>query len=583
MLNSSPNTWLPLLSVPASAFAFGLALTVTAPLVLAEPTIEWQLHRNADGTHPDGNEQEMLWLMNRARQNPAEEGRRLAVSSDPDIADAIDYFNVDLEVLQAEFNGYAAKPPAAFDARLYEAALVHTHDQIARDTSDHLHHFDRIDDQGFQYRRVRGNVFSYVDSALYAHAGFNINWGGGDGTGMQEGRGHRQALMSLDGAYTNVGISFVAENNPATNVGPFVVVGNYAEARENGTDHFNRFLVGTVWQDMDGDGDFDGGEGISGITVRPDRGTYYAITSAGGGYAIPIMAEGRYFVSFTGEGVPAATLQTQVGASSILLDYRIDGMPETPTTDLFAALLPSSRSVQVGTWATVFATVINNTASQASDCIIEAPADFAGDFLFNMTDPATNALIGRPMEPAGIATGAAQSVLIALRPSAPIEPTDLFFTYSCRGLSPAVAIRGLTTLQFSASSDPTADLIALATTRNNDGIVSIQGDAGVAAFAVSAVNLGITANILVSADTGSAMPPVDLQICATDPPSGACLAPPANSVTIPIETEATPTFSIFVSAIAPVAFDPAVNRIFVRFTDHDGIIRGSTSVAVRTN
>jgi hypothetical protein len=44
----------------------------------------------------------------------------------------------------------------------------------------------------------------------------------------------------------------------------------------------------------------------------------------------------------------------------------------------------------------------------------------------------------------------------------------------------------------------------------------------------------------------------------------------------------TPTFAIFVSATGLVAFDPAVNRIFVRFKDAGAVTRGSTSVAVRT-
>ena len=78
---------------------------------------------------------------------------------------------------------------------------------------------------------MRGNVFSYADIALYAHAGFNVDWGGNDGTGMQTGRGHRMAIMSIDGDYTNVGLAAVPESErPPPQVGPLVVTGNYAYA-----------------------------------------------------------------------------------------------------------------------------------------------------------------------------------------------------------------------------------------------------------------------------------------------------------------------------------------------------------------
>jgi len=43
-----------------------------------------------------------------------------------------------------------------------------------------------------------------------------------------------------------------------------------------------------------------------------------------------------------------------------------------------------------------------------------------------------------------------------------------------------------------------------------------------------------------------------------------------------------PTCSIFVTATGTVPFDPANNRIVVKFRDAGGIVRGSTSVAVRT-
>ena len=59
------------------------------------------------------------------------------------------------------------------------------------------------------------------------------------------------------------------------------------------------------------------------------------------------------------------------------------------------------------------------------------------------------------------------------------------------------------------------------------------------------------------------------------------LSAPAGSVTTTINANATPTFAIFVQGNGNVPFDPAANRIFVRFSS-GGVTRGSTSVAVRT-
>jgi hypothetical protein len=99
---------------------------------------------------------------------------------------------------------------------------------------------------------------------------------------------------------------------------------------------------------------------------------------------------------------------------------------------------------------------------------------------------------------------------------------------------------------------------------------------------VATINLGADAAITAAANTGAATLPVTLLVCRTNASTGACLAAPAPSVTADIQPNATPTFGIFVIGSAVVADLPGVNRVFVTFTDSAGILRGETSVAVRT-
>ena len=99
---------------------------------------------------------------------------------------------------------------------------------------------------------------------------------------------------------------------------------------------------------------------------------------------------------------------------------------------------------------------------------------------------------------------------------------------------------------------------------------------------MATVNVGASGSITASADTGAASLPVNIFLCQTDPASGQCISGIGPSVTTQINANATPTFGIFVQGNGNVPFDPAANRIFVRFKDGGGVTRGSTSVAVRT-
>lgn len=305
------------------------------------PGTEWVLHRSADGMHPDANEQELLWLMNHARQDPAAEGAWLATSSDPDIAFGRTYFGVDVDLLEQELAAFSPEPPAAFDRRLYEASLAHSLDLIARDAQDHVGQIELVLSSGFEHAGGRFSVFSYADSALNDHAALNIDWGPGDGTGMQPGRGHRLAIM---GDYDNVGLALVPDSSGATSVGPLVFSGAYMYADTGAPDHFGRFLVGTVWGDLNANTRYDAGEGLSGVTVRPNLGAYYAVTSLGGGYAIPITASGSYQVSFTGDSIGSYQRPVSLGADSELLDLVV--VPEPAQLLLLvtgAALLAGLR------------------------------------------------------------------------------------------------------------------------------------------------------------------------------------------------------------------------------------------------
>jgi hypothetical protein len=307
-------------------------------LIKQAPTMEWTLHKTADGSHPDGIEQAFMDLMNHARANPTQEGIFLATTDDPDVDGARNFFDVDLQLLKDEFAEIDPKPPAAFDGRLYEAAREHSEYLISIDDQNHDGQLDRVDASGFVYTSGRVSVFSYAKSPLHGHAAWNIDWGeSNDGTGMQEGRGHRAAIMSADGNYTNVGIAAVYENDPNTDVGPLVVTGNYFEANASHDNHFNRFIVGSVFEDQDGDSRYDPGEGIGGVTVTPNHGTYYAVSGTAGGYAIPILSSGDYEVTITGSGVPASLGKTvnavlsrtiTVGSESVLLDFEIGSLQE---------------------------------------------------------------------------------------------------------------------------------------------------------------------------------------------------------------------------------------------------------------
>ena len=247
---------------------------------------------------------------------------------------------------------------------------------------------------------------------------------------------------------------------------------------------------------------------------------------------------------------------------------------------LVASTLPASRSVQVGDAATFFATVINASGETAADCRIELLSDIPATFSYQRTDPATNATIGEPGTPADIGPNAAQSYLLGLTASAVVDPTDVQFSFLCDNAAPAGIFSGLNTLRFSASVEPGADVIALAATINNDGIVATPPTDALGFFTVASINLGSSATVTVTPRVTGASPDA-VWMCESDPVTAACLGNLAQSVTTEIAQNATPTFSVFLGDDQAIALDPAGTRVFLDF-EVSGVLKGATSVALKS-
>jgi len=259
--------------------------------------------------------------------------------------------------------------------------------------------------------------------------------------------------------------------------------------------------------------------------------------------------------------------------------------PRTSPTPLVAAVLPSSRSVEVGTTATAFATIVNGGAANLGNCTITPLTSVPAGFFFQTTDPASNLPTGTVNTPVSLNPGASQSFVFGFSTNAPFSPQNVVLAFKCGAVDPAVPVIGLNDLLLSASATPIPDIIALSATTSRNGLLSIGTLQGTGAFAVASVNIGASSPAITVTPVvaGGITLPLSLTICQTNPVTAACMAAPAASVTTPIDANATPTFSIFATASGTIANLPATNRIVVRFTDAGGIVRGSTSVAVQAS
>ena len=285
-----------------------------------------------------------------------------------------------------------------------------------------------------------------------------------------------------------------------------------------------------------------------------------------------VESEDLVFASSFQFGDFAADDDLGFGAVSVRV---LQSLPSAPV----GSLLPTSRSVSVSTAATAFATLVNTSNQTLSNCGLVSRSEAPATFFYQTTNPATNEPTGSRNTPVTLGAGASQSFLFGYTPLADFGATEIPVDFGCAGVSAAATIPGINTFVLAASSTPVADIIAVAATVSGDGAVRVSSTTDLEAFSVAAVNVGASDTIDVSAEPSDPLLPVTVTLCETNPLDGACLAPPAPVVSAAFAQNESRTFSLFVATSGAVPFDPAANRVNVRF-DVAGARRGSTSVAV---
>ena len=293
------------------------------PVEVASPQIkQFKRSQLSEGNTPysigSPTDEEQLYLeyINRARANPPAEGLKLAITTDPDVLAAYAQFGVDTNLMQSQFNAITSSPPVAMNAQLLAAARGHSQDMFVNQYQDHTgtdgsSPGDRITAQGYNWYTAGENVYSHSESVFYGHAGFEVDWGPGTG-GMQVPPGHRNIIHNS--TFREVGVGVVDGVNGS--VGPQLVTQDFATSPSAVP-----LITGVVYYDINGNGFYDVGEGIGGVTVQVPGSTYFAITANSGGYAVPVTTNGNYAMTFSASGLTTQRVATVTGLASVKVDY----------------------------------------------------------------------------------------------------------------------------------------------------------------------------------------------------------------------------------------------------------------------
>ena len=284
---------------------------------------------------PSGSEQVFLELINRARADPPAEGVRLAAVTDPGILANYRFFQVSTATVLRDFSGYTPRPPLAMNALLMASARAHSLDMAAHgvqrhDGTDGSTFDGRITAADYRWSAVGENIYGWVKDPFFGHVGFNVDWG----VPALDHRVNVMGLLADAPDFKEVGVAYVP--TPLPDFGPHVVTEDFA-APEDAT---VAYVLGVVYNDSNSNGSYDQGEGLAGVTVMPDSGTFYAVTPAAGGFVIPLPASGAGTMTLTASGGGLGTARTKTITWTAGTNVKVDFTTADPPAAAPAASSP---------------------------------------------------------------------------------------------------------------------------------------------------------------------------------------------------------------------------------------------------
>ena len=295
-------------------------------------------------------EQLYIELINRARANPAAEGKRLVelTKTNDEVARAYDYFGVDLAMMQSEMRRLAPTPPLVPNPKLRSAALRQSRDMLKTGSQEHVGTdgstiASRATAAGYSFTTLGEIIYNSSESTEHGHAGFEVEWGWGPGTtgGMQPGRAHRVNIHNPRFREIGVGVLWtsVSKKNPKflsrpgdpnyyespTGArGPQVVTQLLGARRDR-----RPFVTGVAYVDCDNNGFYSLGEGVAGVEASVAGNAYHAISSASGGFAMPLPGSGTYKLAFSKAGFGSVKKKFSVaGQQNVKVDFAIECAPK---------------------------------------------------------------------------------------------------------------------------------------------------------------------------------------------------------------------------------------------------------------